>query len=86
MKDNLRQRSNSYIGDVIKDCLKSFGISQKELARQMETSISRLRSVMKGEMRIDDVFALKLERGTGVSRSFWSGLQEKEDRQKRKTN
>lgn len=65
-------------GSIIKEYLEERGISQKELAVRMNTSEKHISNVLKGNCRLTEEFALKLEKIiTGVPATYWLNYESK---------
>lgn len=65
-------------GSIIKEYLEEYGITQKELAERMDSSEKHVSNVLKGNNRLTEEFALKLEKVlTNVSASYWLNYEAK---------
>jgi len=65
-------------GNIIKEYLTEYGISQKELATRIDVSEKHISNVLKGNCRLTEEFALKLEKVlVGVPASYWLNYEAK---------
>ncbi|MDD3140106.1 MAG: ImmA/IrrE family metallo-endopeptidase [Lachnospiraceae bacterium] len=65
-------------GNIIKEYLDEYGISQKELSNRAGISEKHISNVIKGNSRLTEEFALKLEKVlTGVPASYWLNYEAK---------
>ena len=60
---------------LLEDFLKPLGISQNQLARDIDVPVSRVAGIVKGERAITADTALRLARYFGTSADVWLGLQ-----------
>jgi addiction module HigA family antidote len=71
---------NVHPGDVLlEDFLKSLGISQYRLAKEIGVSESTVSDVVNGRRGVTADMALRLARYFGISAQFWLNLQEMYD-------
>lgn len=68
-------------GDALREELKERGISQKDLAKQMDYSPTQLNEVIKGKRSMNSDLAFKLEQALGIPHSVWMNLQSHYERQ-----
>lgn len=65
-------------GNIIKDYLEEYGITQKELSERMNSSEKHISNVLKGKNRLTEEFALKLEKVIGgIPASYWLNYETK---------
>lgn len=65
-------------GSIIKEYLEEYGITQKELAERIDSSEKHISNVLKGNNRLTEEFALKLEKVlTNVQASYWLNYEAK---------
>lgn len=65
-------------GSIIKEYLEEYGITQKELAERIDSSEKHISNVLKGNNRLTEEFALKLEKVlTNVPASYWLNYEAK---------
>lgn len=65
-------------GSIIKEYLDEYGITQKELAERIGSSEKHISNVLKGNNRLTEEFALKLEKVlTNVPASYWLNYEAK---------
>lgn len=65
-------------GSIIKEYLEEYGITQKELAERINSSEKHISNVLKGNNRVTEEFALKLEKVlTNVPASYWLNYEAK---------
>lgn len=65
-------------GSIIKEYLDEYGITQKELAGRIGSSEKHISNVLKGNSRLTEEFALKLEKVlTNVPASYWLNYESK---------
>lgn len=73
--------NNSFLvptGNIIKEYLEEYGITQKDLAERINSSEKHISNVMKGKNRLTEEFALKLEKVIGgVPASYWLNYEAK---------
>ena len=62
-------------GEMIKDEIESRGISQRQLAKQMEVSYSVLNEVLNGKRPLSVEYAMMLEAILGIDAGIWLRLQ-----------
>lgn len=65
-------------GETLLDMAQHTGI--KEIATKAEVEASVVAAIISGVLPISDQIAVVLEKGTGMSRTFWKKLQENHDR------
>lgn len=65
-------------GSIIKEYLEHYGITQKQLAERIDSSEKHISNVLKGNNRLTEEFALKLEKVlVGVPASYWLNYEAK---------
>lgn len=65
-------------GNIIKEYLEEYGVTQKELAERTDVSEKHISNVLNGNCRLTEEFALKLEKVlNGVSASYWLNYEAK---------
>lgn len=65
-------------GNIIKEYLEEYGITQKDLAERINSSEKHISNVLKGKNRLTEEFALKLEKViVGVPASYWLNYEAK---------
>lgn len=65
-------------GSIIREYLEEYDITQKELAERINSSEKHISNVLKGNCRLTEEFALKLEKVlTGVPASYWLNYEAK---------
>lgn len=72
--------SNFFVptGNIIKEYLEEYGITQKDLAERINSSEKHVSNVLKGKNRLTEEFALKLEKViVGVPASYWLNYEAK---------
>lgn len=73
--------NNSFLvptGNIIKEYLEEYGITQKDLAERINSSEKHISNVLKGNSRLTEEFALKLEKVlVGVPASYWLNYEAK---------
>lgn len=73
--------NNSFLvptGSIIKEYLDEYGITQKQLAERIDSSEKHVSNVLKGNNRLTEDFALKLEKVlSGVPASYWLNYEAK---------
>ncbi len=73
--------NNNYLvptGNIIKEYLEEYGISQKDLAERINSSEKHISNVLKGKNRLTEEFALKLEKViVEVPASYWLNYEAK---------
>lgn len=62
-------------GEMIKDEIQERGITQRELAAQMEVSPTVLNEVLNGKRPVSTEYALMLEAVLGIDAGIWLRLQ-----------
>lgn len=62
-------------GEMIKDEIEARGLSQRQLAHQMEVSPSVLNEVLNGKRPVSTEYALMLEAVLGIDAGIWLRLQ-----------
>lgn len=62
-------------GEMIKDEIEARGLSQRQLAEQMEVSPSVLNEVLNGKRPVSTEYALMLEAVLGIDAGIWLRLQ-----------
>lgn len=75
MNQNLTSSMAIHPGEMIKDEIIARGLSQRELARQMEVSPSVLNEVLNGKRPVSPEYALMLEAVLGIDAGIWLRLQ-----------
>jgi len=60
-------------------CLEPFGVSGRELARQLDVPASTLRRVLNGSGRVSPEMALRLSKALGRSPESWLSMQDAHD-------
>lgn len=77
-RDNMNNVFIVPTGNIIKEYLSEYGITQKELANRMNISEKHISNVLKGKSRLTEEFALKLEKIlTGTTASYWLNYETK---------
>lgn len=71
-------------GEMIKDEIIARGISQKELAKQMNVSYSVFNEILNGKRPVTTEYALLLEAALGTNANLWLRLQADYNMQKMK--
>lgn len=66
-------------GEILREEIGERGMTQTELAGAMEHSIKHVNEVIKGHVRIEVPFALRLEKILGASAELWLNLQQAHD-------
>ncbi len=73
--------NNSFLvptGSIIKEYLEEYGITQKQLAERIDSSEKHISNVLKGNNRLTEEFALKLEKVLiDVPASYWLNYEAK---------
>lgn len=65
-------------GNIIKEYLEEYGITQKDLAERINSSEKHISNVLNGKNRLTEEFALKLEKViVGVPASYWLNYETK---------
>ncbi|MFA9375256.1 MAG: helix-turn-helix domain-containing protein [Lachnotalea sp.] len=65
-------------GNIIKEYLEEYGITQKDLAERINSSEKHISNVLKGKNRLTEELALKLEKViVGVPASYWLNYEAK---------
>lgn len=80
MKGCVMMRGNYLVptGSIIKEYLEEYRITQKELAERIDSSEKHISNVLKGNNRVTEEFALKLEKViTSVPASYWLNYEAK---------
>lgn len=80
MKGCAMMRGNYLVptGSIIKEYLEEYRITQKELADRIDSSEKHISNVLKGNNRVTEEFALKLEKViTSVPASYWLNYEAK---------
>ncbi len=62
-------------GETVREVMESLGMTQKEFAMRLDTTVQTLNRIFKAEQSITVEMANKLERVTGVPSSFWNNLE-----------
>lgn len=76
--DMMRENFLVPTGSIIKEYLEEYGITQKELAERIDSSEKHISNVLKGNNRVTEEFALKLEKVlTNVPASYWLNYEAK---------
>lgn len=73
-------------GEMIKDEIEARGLSQRQLAEQMEVSPSVLNEVLNGKRPVSTEYALMLEAVLGIEAGIWLRLQMDYNMQVTKSN
>lgn len=60
---------------LLEEFMKPLGISQNRLARDLDVSVARVHSILRGERGITADTALRLGKYFGTSAELWLGLQ-----------
>ncbi len=64
-------------GEILsEDFLKPIGITQRDFADRIGISLPRLNEIINGKRAVTPDTALRLERATGMTASFWLNLQQ----------
>lgn len=78
----IKEMTNQYIpdyivtpGDVLKEYLDAFGISQVELSEATGITKTTIRKIIKGEASITKAVAIKLEKALERPAHFWMNLE-----------
>jgi addiction module HigA family antidote len=79
--NNLSASEASHPGELIKEEVKARGMSQKQLASQMDLSYTVLNDIIRGRRGINTECALLLEAALGIEASLWLKLQADYDMQ-----
>ncbi len=73
--------NNSFLvptGSIIKEYLEEYGITQKQLAERIDSSEKHISNVLKGNNRLTEEFALKLEKVlVNIPASYWLNYEAK---------
>ena len=65
-------------GNIIKEYLEEYGITQKDLAERVNSSEKHISNVLKGKNRLTEELALKLEKViVGIPASYWLNYEAK---------
>ncbi len=75
MANNMTSSELIHPGEIIKDEISERGITQKELARQMEVSYTVFNEILNGKRPVTTEYALLLEAALGIDANIWIGLQ-----------
>ena len=80
--------SNTLIhpGEMIKDEIECRGISQRQLAKDIEMPYSTLNDILNGKKSVNAQFAMMLEAALGIDAGIWLRLQVDYDMAKAKQN
>ena len=62
-------------GESIRDVIASMGMTQRDFATRLDTSVQNLNRLLRGEQGLSVEMAHRLERVTGVPASFWNNLE-----------
>lgn len=62
-------------GESIRDVIASMGMTQRDFATRLDTSVQNLNRLLRGEQGLSVEMAHKLERVTRVPASFWNNLE-----------
>ena len=73
--NNMTSSLAIHSGEMIKDEIESRGISQRQLAKQMEVSYSVLNEVLNGKRPLSVEYAMMLEAILGIDAGIWLRLQ-----------
>lgn len=60
---------------LLEDFMKSLGVSQNRLARELDVNPARISDIVHGRSSISAAMALRLGRFFGTSAEFWINLQ-----------
>ena len=80
MKGSEMMNSNFIVptGNIVKEYLEEYGITQKQLAERINSSEKHISNVLKGNSRLTEEFALKLEKVLiGIPASYWLNYEAK---------
>ncbi len=75
MANNMTSSELIHPGEIIKEEIIERGITQKELARQMEVSYTVFNEILNGKRPVTTEYALLLEAALGIDANIWIGLQ-----------
>ena len=64
---------------LLEEFLRPFGVSQKQLAKEISVPARRINEIVHGQRRITADTALRLSRYLGTSERFWLNLQARYD-------
>lgn len=84
MANNMTSSMLIHPGEMIKDEIIARGITQKELAKQMDVSYTVFNEILNGKRPVTTEYALLLEAALGINASIWIGLQADYNMQKAK--
>lgn len=84
--NNLFPSNLIHPGEMIKDEIEFRGISQTELAREIDMPVSVVNEILNGKRSVNVDFALLLEAALGIEADLWLRLQADYNKQKAMTN
>ena len=62
-------------GETVRETMECLGLTQREFAMRLGTSVQTLNRIFRGTQRITEEMANKLERVTGSPDSFWNNFE-----------
>jgi addiction module HigA family antidote len=62
-------------GETVRETMECLGLTQREFAMRLGTSVQTLNRIFRGTQRITEEMANKLERVTGTPASFWNNFE-----------
>jgi len=62
-------------GETVRETMEYLGLTQREFAMRLDTSVQTLNRIFRGTQRITEEMANKLERVTGTPASFWNNFE-----------
>jgi addiction module HigA family antidote len=65
----------SHPGEVIREEIKTRGIKQQELARQMGIAKTVISEIINGKRNLTPMLSLNLEKVLGINAEFWMNFQ-----------
>ena len=84
--NNLFPSNLIHPGEMIKDEIEFRGITQTELAREIDMPVSVVNEILNGKRSVNIEFALLLEAALGIEADLWIRLQADYNKQKELTN
>ena len=84
--NNLQPSTPIHPGEIIKDEMEFRGITQRQLAQQLELSPSLLNEILNAKRRVSTEYALLFEAALGIDAELWIRLQTQYDLQMAKSN
>ena len=84
--NNLFPSNLIHPGEYIRDEIEYRGISQTELAREIDMPVSVVNEILNGKKSVNMEFALLLEAALGIEADLWIRLQADYNKQKTMTN